>query len=123
MKTISIARRPINETALHEELVAELGADYIGLSTTPQELVLHFATNAASDAMSLAQIIVKSHDPLKLTTAQIAEKQRLLELEESRTQYPKTLDLRLYASETALIVELAERLRRLELLIGDKDVG
>jgi hypothetical protein len=123
MKTISIAHSPINEAALHEELLTELGAEYIGLSTTPQEIVLHFADDAASDAISLAQIIVKSHDPLKRTAAQLAEEQRIAELAIAKAQYPQALDTELYASETALIIELAERLRRLELLLGDNDAG
>jgi hypothetical protein len=123
MNTISIARCPINEMALHQELKAELGEDYLGLSTTPEAIVLHFEAEAASEDISLARIIVKSHDPLKLTAAQQAEKQRMEALEEANTQYPNALDSRLYANESALIVELAERLRRLELMLGGYHAG
>ena len=120
MKSLSMLHRPVNASALHEELLAELGGEYIGLSTTADEIILHFADTAASDSISLAQIIVKSHDALKLTAAQQAEKERLTELEQTKNQFPNALDARRYANENNLILELAERLRRLELLIGEK---
>lgn len=123
MKPISIARSPINEMALHQELKAELGEDYLGLSTTPEALLLHFAPDVASEVISLARIIVKSHDPLKLTAEQQAEKQRMEALEEATARYPDVLDSRLYANEGALILELAERLRRLELMLGGHHAG
>jgi hypothetical protein len=123
MKTVSIARCPINELALQAELSAELGAEYVGLSTTPEELVLHFVDAAPLEVIMLAQIIVKSHDPLALTAAQQAEQERLQALAEANTQYATVLDSSQYASESALIIELAERLRRLELLVGGQDAG
>jgi FKBP-type peptidyl-prolyl cis-trans isomerase (trigger factor) len=120
MKSLSMLPRPINAVALHEELLTELGAEYIGLSTTADEIVLHFADNAASDAISLAQIIVKSHDALKLSATQQAEKERIEELARTKDQFPNALDASRYANENNLILEMAERLRRLELLIGEK---
>ena len=119
MKTITLARSPINELALHEELLAELGAEYIGLSTTPEDIVLYFAGDATLDSIVLAQLIVNSHDPLILTEAQQAEKERQAALAE----YPVALDTSQYANESALIIELAERLRRLEVLLGGQNVG
>jgi hypothetical protein len=119
MKSLSMLRRPINLEALHEELLAELGAEYIGLSTTSEEIVLHFADATPSDAISLAQIIVKSHDALKLTAAQQAEKERKEELAITKNQYPKALDASRFANENNLILELAERLRRIELMLGE----
>lgn len=119
MKTITMQRSPINELALHEELLAELGADYIGLSTTPENIVLYFADDATLDSILLAELIINSHDPLILTEGQQAEKERQAVLAE----YPVALDTSQYANESALIIELAERLHRLELLLGGKNAG
>jgi hypothetical protein len=114
MKTITLERSPINELALHEELLTELGAEYIGLSTTPENIILYFGEIVSLEAIALAQIIVNTHDPLILTEGQQAEKERQAALAE----FPIALDTSQYANESAHIIELAERLRRLELLLG-----
>jgi hypothetical protein len=119
MKTVTLERCPINEIALHEELLAELGTEYIGLSTTPQEIVLYFVDEATMDSILLAQIIVNTHDPLILTPTQKAEQESQALLAE----YPVALDTSQYANESPLIIELAERLRRLELLLGGQNAG
>lgn len=117
MKAVTMLRSVINENALHEELLAELGIDYIGLSTTPKEIMIHLADDAASDAVLLAQIIVKSHDPQRLTEKQLLEREREQEIARLESEFPSVLDSNQFSGESSLILELAERLRRLELLM------
>ena len=66
----------INSDALHGELMAAFGAAVTGVSTAKGRVLVNFLVAPGAEQIDQARALVAAHDPLALTAAQQAERDR-----------------------------------------------
>jgi hypothetical protein len=114
-----IQREGTNIQALDEMLRGQLGAEYLGLSTTPGEVRVHFVETAADQTLERARVITRNHDPAQLSPSQQAEVQRQQRLKLLRASNQAPLPEADSQSIEMLAKELAAKVRWLEQEIRD----
>lgn len=120
MKELTINRHnSINIEKLDADLRAVYEANYIGLSTRLSDVIVFMTDETPEEDVLLAQSIVENHDPSQLTAEQEAELARQTALADARSANSDNLDLSQFATESAAINALAERVAWLELEIRD----
>jgi len=108
-------KRP-NLRLLHEEIEAQLGAAFVGLSGRGKVLTLHLEDGATEADIDTARSTAESHDSQQMT----AEQQKARQLETDRdSELSARLNENDYSGETALIQALARKVAWLEREVAD----
>lgn len=119
MQTFEIERTRTNAEALDAEIRSELGEAFLGLSTEPGKVVLHFADEATGTQMQNARDKAVLHDADVLSPRQEAEEARRQVIINSRERLKNSLDVSQFTGETNPVKDLAERVAWLEAEIRD----
>lgn len=82
-KDIELDMKDIDTDALHEEIKAQLGDKFFGLSTSGDKVILHVAPGATGAEMSKARRAFDEHDKASLPPKPVVktDKERIAELE------------------------------------------
>lgn len=114
MHQIIIERDGINIEALDEVLRSALNTTYIGLSTRPNEVILHLIQSSTPEQRNQARQLVLNHDSSQHTQTQQRRQQRRQRLDQLRRDNDADINEDDYALELPLFRALAQKIAWLE---------
>jgi hypothetical protein len=118
MYSIDVERGSINTALLEQELRAQCGDLYFGLSTRPGFVTLFLSDQADVVLLDAARRLVELHDASRLTEAQVKAIAERTALESARRNTGSVLDPNDFRDD-ALLLRLAEKITWLEREIRD----
>jgi hypothetical protein len=106
-----IFEKVVNAELLDSELRDVVGSSFLGISTTGEEVTVHFSKDLTGAQKSRVQEIVGAHDAQRLTLAQQADAERISQRAVFQTE---PLSIREFDTLTLPVKKLAERVAWLE---------
>lgn len=120
LRHLEVQRESVNLEQLTDEIQGVIAPDdLVGLSARPGRVVIHLRESVKPEQIAQVRTLAAAHDSTQLSARQQAAIQRQVRLRLMRQTHTSPSDPAIYATETPLIRQMAQRLAWLEEEIRD----